>query len=163
MSTNNPDKLEAAIHRVLRSVPDRKAPAGLVGRVFAELSRRAALPWWRKSFAHWPRAFRMTFFVGSALAAALLVSGLMVLARSQGASELAGSFAGRFGWLVLAREIFASAGDRIRLLVGGIPSIWLYGAVGMVAACYATLAGIGAVAYRALSSVRQAPHSLLSQ
>ena len=161
MSTNDPEKLEAAIHRVLRSVPDRKAPVGLEGRVLAELSRRAALPWWRKSFAHWPRAIRTTFFVGSALAAALLVSGLMVLARSSG--ELAGSFSGRFGWLVLAREVYASAGDRIRLFIGGIPSVWLYGAAGIVAACYATLAAIGAVTYRALSSVRQAPHSLLSQ
>lgn len=163
MSTNDPDKLEASIHRVLRSVPDRKAPAGFEGRVLRELSRRAALPWWRKSFAHWPAAFRAAFFVGSAFAAALLVSGLILLGHSSGAQELAGSVSGRFGWLVLSREIIASAGDRIRLLIGGIRPIWLYAAVGTVAACYAALAAIGAATYRAVSFVRQAARPLPSQ
>jgi len=163
MSTNDPEKLEAAIDRALRSVPDRRAPAGFERRVLAELGRRSALPWWRKSFAHWPAAFRAVFFAGSALAGALLVAGLMALGRSSGASELAGSVTERFGWLVLAREIVASAGDRILLLVGGAYSVWLYGAVGLVVAGYAALAAIGAAAYRALSFGRQAPRNLPSR
>jgi hypothetical protein len=155
MSTHDPEKLEAAIHRVLRSVPDRKAPAGLEARVLGELSRRASLPWWRKSYAFWPSSVRLVFFVGSALAAALLVSGLILLARSSGAQELAGGVARRFTWLALAREIFASVYDRVRGFIGAVPSFWLYGAIGTVVACYAALGAIGAATYRALTFSRQ--------
>jgi len=157
MSTNDPEKLEASIHRLLRSIPDRRAPASLEARVLWELSRRAALPWWRKSYAYWPSAVRATFFVGSALAAALIVSGLFVLARTTGATALAGGVAERFSWLVLAREIAASASDRLRTLIGAIPTLWLYGTAGAIAICYATLAAIGAAAYRTLTFVRQNP------
>lgn len=157
MSTHDPEKLEAAIHRVLRSVPDRRAPAGFEARVLAELGRRASLPWWRRSFAHWPKAVRVAFFVGSALAAALVVSGVIVLARSSGAQALAGGVEARFSWLFLSREIAGSAYDRVRGLAAAVPSLWLYGAAGTIAVCYATLGAIGAATYRALSFARQTP------
>ncbi len=157
MSTRDTEKLEASIHRVLRSLPDRRAPASLEARVLGELSRRAALPWWRKSYAYWPLAARVGFYAGSALAAALIVSGILVLVRSSGAAALAGDVAQRFSWLILAREIFAAAIDRIRVLLGAIPPLWIYGAVGTVALCYATLAAIGAATYRTLTFARQNP------
>ena len=41
--------------------------------MLAELARRAALPWWRKSFAHWPMAARAAFVVlGAGIAAAFV-------------------------------------------------------------------------------------------
>ena len=100
---------------------------------------------------------RVGFFAGSALAAALIVSGILVLVRSSGAAALAGGVAQRFSWLILAREIVAAAIDRIRVLIGAIPPLWIYGAVGTVALCYATLAAIGAATYRTLSFARQNP------
>jgi hypothetical protein len=156
MSTHDPEKLEAAIHRVLRSIPDRKAPAGLEARVLAELGRRASLPWWRRSFAFWPTSVRLMFFVGSAVAAALLVSGLILVMRSSGSHELAGGVEARFSWLILAREVAASGYARVRGLIAAVPAIWLYGAIGTIAMCYATLGAIGAAAYRVLSLPRQA-------
>jgi hypothetical protein len=155
MNTNEPDKLEAAIHRVLRSLPDRKAPAGLEGRVLAELSRRAALPWWRKSFAHWPSAVRIAFFAGSALAAALAVSCLVYVMQSRGAHELAGGVSNSIAWLVFARDMMATFNDRVRALISAIPPLWLYGIIATVAASYAALAAIGAATYRALAFARQ--------
>jgi hypothetical protein len=155
MSTNDPDKLEASIHRVLRSIPDRKAPACLEARVLAELNRRASLPWWRRSYAYWPSGARVAFFVGSAIAAALIVSGLIVLARSSATSAFEGGVAARFSWLVLARDIFASANARFWLVIRAIPPIWLYGAIGTIGICYAALAAIGAATYRALTFARQ--------
>jgi hypothetical protein len=154
MSTNDPDKLEASIHRVLRSIPDRKAPAGLEARVLAELSRRASLPWWRRSYAYWPSAARVAFFAGSAIAAALVVSGLILLARSSATSAFEGGVAARFSWILLARELTASANAKLWQLIGAIPPLWLYGAIGTVAFCYATLAAIGAATYRALTFAR---------
>ncbi|HEY5079165.1 MAG TPA: hypothetical protein VII43_04935 [Opitutaceae bacterium] len=155
MNSQDPDRLEAAIHRVLRSVPDRKAPAGMELRILAELSRRAALPWWRKSYAYWPLAFRATFFVGSAVAAALLVSGLIALGRSTGGQDLAGGVAQPFAWLSSGRSLVESINANFRQLIAMIPPVWLYGVVGTIALCYAALAVIGAAAYRALSFGRQ--------
>ena len=150
MNSHDPQKLEAAIHRALRSVPDRRAPAGLEARVLAELGRRASLPWWRRSYVYWPSAIRVAFFIGSALAAALLVSGLMAFGRSPEAQDLA-SMARPFAWLGVARDYVASINGDIRRYAALIPSTWLYGAIGAIAACYAALTAIGAVTYRALS------------
>jgi hypothetical protein len=155
MSTHDPEKLEAAIHRALRSVPDRKAPASLQTRVFAELNRRAALPWWRKSFAYWPVAIRVAFFVGTALAAALVVSGLIALLRNTGASQDLAGVEQRFAWLGVARDYVASVEVNVRHVIALIPPLWLYGAIGTVLLCYASLAAIGAATYRALSLGRQ--------
>jgi len=124
-------------------------------RILAELSRRAALPWWRKSYAYWPLAFRATFFVGSAVAAALLVSGLIALGRSTGGQDLAGGVAQPFAWLSSGRSLVESINANFRQLIAMIPPVWLYGVVGTIALCYAALAVIGAAAYRALSFGRQ--------
>lgn len=155
MNTNESEKLEAAIHRVLRSLPDRKAPAGLEGRVFAELSRRAALPWWKKSFAYWPSAVRAGFFAGSAIAAGVVVTALIYAGQSRGAHELAGGVSNSIAWLIFARDMATTLDAKVRMLIAAIPPLWLYGVIATVAASYAALAAIGAVTYRALSFARQ--------
>jgi hypothetical protein len=155
MSTHDPEKLEAAIHRALRSAPDRKAPASLQGRVFAELNRRAALPWWRKSYAYWPAAIRGAFFLGSALAAALAVSGLIALLRNTGAAQDLAGVEQRFAWLGVARDYVLSARLSVQHVIALIPPLWFYGAIGTVVLCYVSLAAIGAATYRALTFGRQ--------
>src|SRR5476649_1202935 len=62
-SPDSHEKLEQLIHRTLREQPARRAPRSLEQRVLAELERRAALPWWRRSFAHWPLPARAGFLV----------------------------------------------------------------------------------------------------
>jgi hypothetical protein len=155
MSPNDAEKLEAAVSRALRSVPDRKAPAGLEGRVLAELGRLSALPWWRRSFAHWPLAPRVLFFAGSAIAAALIVNALMIVGFSNVAHDLVAGISQRLAWISLARELTAAIGAKVRIIVAAIPAVWLYGAAAAVALCYATLAAIGAAAYRAVSFARR--------
>ncbi|MBC7367962.1 MAG: hypothetical protein H7343_14310 [Undibacterium sp.] len=153
-SPENPrDPLEVLIDRTLRTQPLRRAPRSLEGRVFAELARRAALPWWRKSYAYWPAPMRAAFFVLSAVAAAALVAGLYFL--SHGASrELASEVAGRFGWLSFAQEIFSAVASRALAVWHAIPPLWLYGGAAVLATAYATLLGVGAAAYRAFFAPR---------
>jgi hypothetical protein len=139
--------LERFIHSALASLPDRRAPLSLEARVLAEIARRAALPWWRRSYAHWPVAARGAFLVGSASAAALLIAGLMSLARNAGATQAAGEVASRFAWLGLVRETAATLAGGGGSVFGAIPSLWIYGALAVFAACYATLIGVGAAAY----------------
>jgi hypothetical protein len=68
-----PDQeLEQFIHRRLRELPEREAPAALIPRVLAVLEARARLPWWQLSWWDWPVAARATFvFLALALAALL--------------------------------------------------------------------------------------------
>src|SRR5712672_3854389 len=75
MSTTEPnDPLERLLDRTLHELPLRRAPLTLESRVFGELERRAALPWWRRSFAHWPLLARAGFLVicGALISAAFL-------------------------------------------------------------------------------------------
>jgi hypothetical protein len=157
MNPNDPERLEARIHAVLRQLPERKAPAGLEARVLAELGRRAALPWWRKSFAHWPSAVRAAFFAASAIAAGLVVAGLFVLGHTSGAHQVAGALSAVNAWIVIARDVVAVAGSKARAFVSTIPSFWLYGGAAAIALSYASVAALGATAYRALSTGRQNP------
>jgi hypothetical protein len=153
MNPQDQDRLESSIHRVLRSVPDRRAPAGLQARVLAEIARRQALPWWRKSFAHWPAAIRALFFAGSAVAAAAVASGLLYVTRGPGAG-VAGA-AESFAWVGAVWDYVASADSSIRHVYAAIPRLWLYGAVALVGSLYALLGAISATAYRAISFARQ--------
>jgi len=161
MNPQDPNRLEASIHRVLRSVPDRRAPAGFQARVLAEIARREALPWWRKSFAHWPAAIRALFFAGSAVAAAVAVSALLIAWHGSGAAGIAGS-AESFAWLRAARDLLASTDSSLRQVFAAIPRIWLYGAVGVIGALYALLGAISATAYRAISFARHSTQPQLS-
>ena len=149
-SPDHHEKLERLIHRALCELPLRHAPDTLAARVLAELERRAALPWWRQNYAHWPLVARAAFFLGTAALAALLVAGLFSLTRAGGPAQLAGGFA----WLTQMRDLAWTAFDTAAALWRSIPPLWLYGALAALAACYATLVGVGAAAYRTFRAAR---------
>ena len=148
MHVNDPKGLEDFVHRALTALPERRAPRTLEARVFAEIDRRAALPWWRRSYAYWPAPARGAFLVISAAAAASMISGLMILFQSAGTAQAAGEVARRFAWLGLARETFSTLVDDAGNAFRGIPVLWTYGALAAIGACYATLIGVSAAAYR---------------
>ena len=63
MSPYDERNLERLVHQALGDLPRRPAPITLEARVQAEVARRAARPWWRKGFAHWPGPARAGFAV----------------------------------------------------------------------------------------------------
>ena len=138
---------EKNLERLLRSLPERQAPASLEKRVMLEIARRAALPWWRRSFANWPFAARSGFFALAALAAVMLVAGIF---RLQGVpfAPFSALSADWSRWSALARVV-AGAG---REIAASIPSYWLYGALALLATCYATVIGVSAAAYRTFTA-----------
>jgi hypothetical protein len=136
MPAHDPNELD----RALRELPLRRAPTSLESRVLRELERRALLPWWRRSFTHWPLAARAAFLVVCAAAAGLAISG--------GAAAAADVRS-----LVWAREIaalMASGGSLLTLLARIAPPPWLYEGIAVCAVLYAILFGLGAVLYRTL-------------
>lgn len=150
MNPQDEQKLEALIHRTLLDLPRRRAPGTLESRVMAELERRAALPWWHKSYAHWPVAVRMAFLTGSATIAAAFVAALYTMLHGVSPAQLAAGAADRFAWVAVARGLAGAGVSTVGAMWRAIPPLWLYGGLAFIAACYVTLIGVGTAAYRTL-------------
>jgi hypothetical protein len=143
-------QLERTIQQAIRDLPARRAPRSLEQRVLAEIARRAAMPWWRKSFAHWPIAARGVFIVVSAgMIKLALMFGVWVMAGFDTA-QFKDAFAVQFTWLENGRAVINALGDFAAIMARNIPPLWLYVGLALFAAMYATLFGLGAAAYRAL-------------
>ena len=145
-SPENHEKLERLIHRTLRDQPLRRAPRSLEQRVLAALEQRAALPWWRQSFAHWPQPARGAFLVLTAALAGVLV---WVLGGFD-VQQTAGALAPQLAWVASVRAIASSLADFGAIIFRSIAPVWLYGTAIVFVALYAALFGLGTAAYRTL-------------
>jgi len=151
---HSPDELEKLIHDNLRSLPNRRAPRTLEGRVLAAIEARAALPWWKKSFAQWPIAIRCLFLlISGGLVKVALMATVWVMGDFDRAS-LSSAFSNQFAWFERLRNAFAVIADYSALVFHSIPPLWLYGSLACLAAVYVTLFGVGAAAYRTLYANR---------
>ena len=150
----NNNGLERLIHRTLRELPLRRAPHSLESRVLTAIAQRAALPWWRRSFGHWPPPARIAFLVLSAgLVKVALMAAVWVMGGFDGA-QFKDAFAPQFAWLEATSAVVSSVVEFFDLVVRNIPSLWLYGGLAFVATMYAALFGLGATAYRTLYANR---------
>ncbi len=134
------DGLERLVDRALKGSSDRAAPATLVPRVFEELAARSALPWYHRTFFHWPLAARAAFIAGCAA----LIAGT---ARGHVDTLVGGVSVPGFG---AARSIAFALRDVGRQLTDAIPISWWYGGLGLGAGLYVGLFGLAAVGYRLL-------------
>jgi hypothetical protein len=153
----SPDKdqqLERFVHRALRELPPRQAPQGLEARVLAEAARRAALPWWRKSFAHWPLAARAVFLVGCVGLVKLALMGTVWVMAGFDAALFRDAFATPIGWMQGGYAVCTWLADLGAMLVRNIPPLWLYAAAAFLATMYAAFIGLGTAAYRTLYANR---------
>ena len=140
MTTNAPiDPLERLFERTLHQLPLRCAPPTLESRVVGELERRAGLPWWRRSFTHWPLLARAGF---------LVISGLLIKLTLVGAAAVADVRS--LPWARQVGGLMASGGSLATLLAHAAPPDWLYGGIAVCAVLYAVLFGLGAAVYRTL-------------
>lgn len=141
MSANDPDDfLQQLLDRTLRELPLRRAPPTLQARVIGELERRAALPWWRRSFAHWPLPARAAFLV--------LCGALIRLAFVGGTAAVAG--VDSLVWARQAGILLMSLGNVAAAIARISPPHWLYEGAAVCGALYAVLFGLGAMVYRLL-------------
>jgi hypothetical protein len=141
-------ELERVLGETLKGLPLCRAPSTLESRVLNELERRAALPWWRVSFMHWPAVPRVAFVVTCiALVAATILGGVSVLAGVRPLTEVVALV---LSWLHPFLAVMSSAGGVAALLVHVIPPLWLYGGMALGIVLYVALFGLGAAAYRTL-------------
>jgi hypothetical protein len=144
------EQLERLIDQALEDQPVRRAPTTLGERVWAEIGRRAALPWWRRGFAHWPAGARIAFvlvllaLVGLLLAFTGPATDDAVNAVRSGLGDLAGN------WPATLRALVVAAQELAGLVARALPTAWVYGIAAVVAALYVTCFGLGAATYRLL-------------
>jgi hypothetical protein len=141
-------KLEQVLSEALRGVAPRGAPRSLQSRVFEELERRAALPWWRHSFSNWPLPARVAFLLLCAgLIASTVLGGVSAAVGTQSFTDLA---AQGLLWMRPLLTVMSSAAGLLTLLLRVIPTVWLYAGAGVAVMLYVALFGLGAAAYRTL-------------
>ena len=141
VTPNDPhEELERLVDRALRELPQRRAPLTLESRVMSELERRAALPWWRRSFGYWPLPARAVFLV--------ICGALIRLAFLGGATAVAGVQS--LSWTRELGAMTASAANLAASLAHTVPPTWAYEGIAVCAALYAVLFGLGAAVYRTL-------------
>ena len=154
MNPSDEQKLATLIHRTLRDLPPRPAPHTLEARVQAELDRRAALPWWRQSYAYWPLAARCGFLAVSGGAARLvLMAGIRAVAGFD-AAPLSETIVSRYAAVEAVATTATSLAHIAENLFHAIPPLWLYSGLGFLAIAYAMLFGLSAVAYRTICANR---------
>lgn len=149
--SNTPDhqSLERLADAVLRDLPPRRAPASLEARVFAELERRAAKPWWQSSYRDWPAIVRMLFLI-----ACVALGSLAVRATEWLFGRSASTLSGIESDLTPAATSVKATAHAFSFIADSIPSVWVYGALAVMAVTYIALFGIGAAAYRTLYANR---------
>lgn len=140
-------QLERAIDRIAREQPLRRAPRTLAIAVLARIEDRAAQPWWRKDFLHWPLGARVGFLLSTCVPVAIAcVIAIWLDTQLDTAS----------GRLSQAPELTAmhAITAAVQVVNRYFPAEWLYGGAAVVAALYAVIFGLGAVGYRALYARR---------
>jgi hypothetical protein len=139
-------RLEAAIDAALCELPLRPAPPSLELQVLEELSRRAALPWWRHSFAGWPGFARIGFVLMCVVLVGLAFLGGVWAMQNLGSPALG---ALSMPW---ARHLVALVGvaGELASLVRIVPPDWVYEGLAASVVLYAALFGLGIAAYRTL-------------
>jgi hypothetical protein len=140
------DRLERLLRDTMRGLPARPAPHTLESRVLGELASRAAQPWWRRSFGHWPAVARVGWAtVCGALIGITLLEGpwTSALGSLQGAGSMG-------SWIWHAAAMAGTVANLCTSLAGVIPATWLSLGLAAAALLYAFLFGLGAAAYRLL-------------
>lgn len=144
---NREEQLERLIDKALRDQPLQRAPASLQDKVMAEITRRALAPWWRSSFAHWPMAARLVFLVASVGFVKLGLEAVSLLIEPLDPGARSAALFAEVSWI---HALFVTFGAALRSL----PSLWVYGAIAVLAAMYLMLFGVSAAAYRTLYAPR---------
>jgi hypothetical protein len=129
-------------------LPARSAPRALESRVLYAIERRAARPWWLRSFAQWPAGARAGFIGLSVLLVGLGAWGgdwIGAALRSLRSSDTLPVNPAHHLLTALAAVEQLGA-----LLASIVPSSWLHTALVAGATLYVTLLALGALAYRLL-------------
>ena len=151
MRPQSDDAMEQWLDRELRRLPDRPAPATLMPRVMQAIAARKALPWWRKSYAHWPFVARITFLIGSSGLGMLLFYAVWGLLSGVSLAGLQAEFPTLgVGWDSVF-SLLETLGSAARLLIVTTGSWLMWAAAAVAGVSYLTTIGLGTVCWRLMA------------
>jgi len=155
LTPEDQSKLEHLIDAACHQQPALKAPRELRSRVLAELERRAALPWWCKSFVHWPASIRMGFMLALlGIVQVTLHMSVWFDTRLDAARPMSRpvSWMQNFGaFIAFMQSLTDYLGST---LLHRIPTPLLYGGVLGILMIYAAFVGLSVAAYRTFYASR---------
>lgn len=143
-------QVEQLVHAELRALPPRRAPRTLEARVLAAIEQRNAVAWWHKSWSYWPTGVKAAFATASTGLTVAAVYALTLLGRAPQAGAITQEVGERVQFLSSLVALGTWMVEFAGRVIGGIPALWLYGGIAVVAMLYASFFGLGAVAYRTL-------------
>lgn len=146
----SPERLEQLVHRELRGLPLRKAPRSLEARVLAAIEQQATVAWYHKSWSYWPAAVRAGFLGLATALSGIAIAAFYLMGQGAETSALTSAASERFAGVMALVHVFRWMTSYVTETIAGIPPLWLYGGLAVVAALYATFFGLGAAVYRAL-------------
>lgn len=144
METPEQKELEQFIHQQLRKLPEREAPDDLVANVFAAISARQNVPWWKQPFSYWPRNTQALLFGALSLAFAAIVYLAWRPAEALNGNALA-ERASSFAWL---GRVFDALASGALLLFRAVPWQWFVAFAVVLLAMYAACVATGFALYR---------------
>lgn len=148
------DPLAAWADRALRQIPSPRAPQTLAPRILEAVRRRAARPWYRRSWSEWPPPGQ---FLGLCLLLAV-VAGVAWLSHVAPESAALGGFrneaAARLGWVAAISDVFSVLGRAGLLLIRQVETPYLMGLVAVGVAAWMSCLGLGTAVWRLAHSNR---------
>lgn len=144
MQTPENPNLEEFIDRKLKALPPKAAPANLVTNVMNEIARRAALPWYKQSFAHWPKFYQNLFLVTASTTLAALFWFALPLTAQLSLSSLVS----KVEWLAWIPKVFEGLSSAVVIAGKTVSLEWIIGALGALALFYAWCIAAGVALFR---------------
>lgn len=142
------EELEHLIDRELRRLPDRAAPGSLMPRVMQAIAARQALPWWRKSFAHWPVPVRLAFLAGSSGLVALVAYLVWGVSTGLTLGALGAEIRPWISGFSTVRSLVETLGSAVLILAKAAGPWLMWSAITIAAVSYLTTIGLGTVCWR---------------
>jgi len=141
-------QLEARIDRELKELGELPAPRAFASRVLGAIERRAALPWYRRSWQTWPAAWQWTSLAVLLVMFGGLCWGGWELTRSATVTAGAPEVAGRFAGLGVFWRTLNALGSAVSVVVQGLGTGYIAGGVLALFLAYVSCIGLGTVYVR---------------
>ncbi len=154
MIPNYEERLAARVDRELKELGELQAPATLVSRVMRAVERRAARPWYRRSWQAWPAGLQWASLAALLAMVCGLGLGAWNLGHAAAATVGAPAIAQEFAGLGLVWRTFNVLGGAAVLSIRQLGPGFIICGMAVVVMAYAACVSLGTVCVRLATARR---------
>lgn len=141
-------KLEAAIDRELKGLPELTAPATLSRRVMAALEHRATLPWYQTAWQSWPVSLRIPALALLVLFFGALCFGAWQLPHTEAVTTGAARVTGWFSGPITLWNALSAVLNTILLAFKQLGTVFWAAVLGVIVLAWVMCLGVGTACVR---------------